>query len=185
MKQKSKSPINVPNIITIIRILLTPFFVILLLKDLTFQALLVFTIAGISDGLDGFIARYFNQRTVLGAYLDPLADKLLLMSAFISLAVLKMIPSWLAVIVISRDVLIMLGIAILTLTEVKYEIKPRWSSKCTTVVQILTIIFVLLISNQPDHLILMNIIYWITAGFTLLSGFQYIYIGMDILKDSS
>ena len=185
MKQKSKSPINVPNIITITRILLTPFFVILLLKDLTFQALLVFTIAGISDGLDGFIARYFNQRTVLGAYLDPLADKLLLMSAFISLAVLKMIPSWLAVIVISRDVLIMLGIAILTLTEVKYEIKPRWSSKCTTVVQILTIILALLITDQPDYLILMNIIYWITAGFTLLSGFQYIYIGMDILKDSS
>lgn len=185
MQQKSESSINIPNIITIIRILLTPFFVILLLKGLRFQALLIFFIAGISDGLDGFIARYFNQRTELGAYLDPLADKLLLASAFVSLAVFKMIPPWLAVIVISRDVLIILGIAILTLTEVKYEIKPRWSSKCTTVVQILTILLALLITDQAGYVILMDITYWITAGFTLLSGFQYIYIGMDILKDSS
>jgi len=146
---------------------------------------LVFTIAGISDGLDGFIARYFNQRTVLGAYLDPMADKLLLTTAFVSLAVLKMIPSWLAIIVISRDVLIILGIAILTITEVKYEIKPRWSSKCTTVVQILTIIIALLITDQADYLLLQNITYWITAGFTVISGAQYIYIGMDILEHSS
>ncbi len=146
---------------------------------------MVFTIAGISDGLDGFIARYFNQRTVLGAYLDPMADKLLLTTAFVSLAVLKMIPSWLAIIVISRDILIILGIAILTITEVKYEIKPRWSSKCTTVVQILTIIIALLITDQTDYLLLQNITYWITAGFTVLSGFQYIYIGMDILEQSS
>ena len=93
------------------RILLTPLFVIFLIRGLYVPALFVFTIAAVSDGLDGFIARVFNQRTILGAYLDPIADKLLLSSAFVSLAVLDILPAWLTVIVISRDVIIFMGIA--------------------------------------------------------------------------
>ncbi|MEA1899712.1 MAG: CDP-alcohol phosphatidyltransferase family protein, partial [Thermodesulfobacteriota bacterium] len=100
--------INIPNILTVIRILLTPLFVIFLLRNLFSFALLVFTIAAISDALDGLFARYFNQHTALGAYLDPIADKLLLTSAFVSLAILKIVPGWLTVIVISRDILILL-----------------------------------------------------------------------------
>ena len=86
MKQRN-SAINIPNILTIIRILLIPLFIIFLLKNMFHLALLVFTIAAISDALDGLIARYLDQRTLLGAYLDPLADKLLLSSAFIILAI--------------------------------------------------------------------------------------------------
>ena len=80
------SSISIPNILTLVRILLTPVFVILLLRDMFSTALLVFAAAGISDGLDGLIARYLNQRTTLGAYLDPTADKLLLTAAFVALA---------------------------------------------------------------------------------------------------
>ena len=176
---------NIPNLITIIRILLTPFFVILLLKDLFGSALLIFAIAGISDALDGFIARYYNQRTALGAYLDPIADKMLLSSAFIGLAVLRIIPGWLTVIVISRDVLICIGIAIFTITEKTYRVSPSIVSKCTTAAQITTIIVTLLNVNISGLIALRGILFWVTAGLTVVSGFHYIYIGMNILQNNS
>jgi cardiolipin synthase len=177
------SPISIPNILTVIRILLTPLFVILLLRDMFPYALLVFAAAGLSDGLDGFIARYFNQRTALGAYLDPTADKLLLVSAFISLAVLGVLPPWISVVVIARDVIIILGIAILMLTEKKYEVRPSIISKCTTTSQLLLILLVLF---DPPHTTLPSlyaIMLWITALLTIFSGLHYIYIGMHILQE--
>jgi cardiolipin synthase len=177
--------IGIPNILTVIRILLVPLFVISLMKDLFFSALLVFTIAGVSDGLDGLIARYFNQRTVLGAYLDPIADKLLIISAFVSLAVLKIIPGWLTVIVISRDVLILLGIAVFSITDISVDIKPSFVSKCTTVAQIITVIFILLNPAISGAELIKNSLYWLSAGFSILSGFHYIYKGMNILQAAS
>lgn len=175
---------NIPNILTIIRILLTPFFVILLLKDSFGYALAVFAIAGISDALDGFIARYYNQRTILGAYLDPIADKILIAAAFIGLGVLKIIPGWLAVIVISRDVLIFIGIAVFTLTEKKYKVSPSIVSKCTTAAQITTIIVTLLNVNVHGLITLREMLYWTTAALTIISGFHYIFIGMNILQNA-
>lgn len=162
---------------------MTPVFVILLLKDLFPIALIVFAVAGISDGLDGFIARYFNQRTALGAWLDPMADKLLLVSAFVGLAILKVVPPWVAVIVIARDVIISLGIAVLTLTEKKYEVRPSIVSKCTTTAQIITVMMSLF---NPAWAILKSLhlpILWLTAILTILSGLHYIHIGMRILQE--
>jgi cardiolipin synthase len=177
------SSISIPNILTLVRILLTPVFVILLLRDMFPVALLVFTAAGISDGLDGLIARYLNQRTTLGSYLDPAADKLLLTSAFIVMAVLGIIPDWLMVIVITRDVVIVLGLAILTLTEKKYEVKPTLVSKCTTAIQIL-VVFVSLYDPAHTKLALLHpVLLWGTAILTTLSGLHYIYIGMNILQE--
>ena len=178
-------PINVPNLLTIVRILLTPLFVIVLLKDLFGPALLIFSLAGVSDALDGFIARYFNQRTTLGAYLDPIADKLLLVSAFVSLAILKIVPGWLTVIVISRDVLIVMGIAIFTITEKPYKIKPSIISKITTVAQITTIILALVNIGFAGYATLMGALFWVTAGLTTISGLHYIYFGMNILQNGS
>ena len=177
--------INVPNRLTVIRILLVPLFVIFLTKDLFFSALFVFTIAGLSDGLDGLIARYYNQRTVIGAYLDPIADKLLIISAFVSLAVLKIIPGWLTVIVISRDVLILLGIAVFSIIDITVDIKPSFISKCTTVAQISTVIFILLDPEIAGTELIKNSFYWLTAGLSILSGFHYIYRGMNILQAAS
>jgi len=177
------STISIPNILTLVRILLTPVFVILLLRDLFPMALLVFAIAGISDGLDGLIARYMNQRTPLGAYLDPAADKLLLISSFVALAVLGIIPPWVTVIVIARDVIILLGLAIFTLTEKKYEISPTLVSKCTTTAQIVTVLVTL---YDPTHMklaMLYPVLLWCTAILTTLSGLHYIFIGMNILQE--
>jgi cardiolipin synthase (CMP-forming) len=180
--ERSNTTINVANILTLVRLLLTPLFVILLLQYRLKPALLIFCLAGITDGLDGFIARWFNQRTVLGAYLDPVADKMLLMSAFICLAILGIVPDWLTVIVLSRDVLIVIGIAIFTLAEKKFRIRPSFVSKCTTALQIIMIIVTLMVPGSPVLLALQRWLLWSTAVLTTVSGLHYIYIGMNILQ---
>ncbi len=175
--------IGLPNIITVIRIILTPLFVILLLKDMQGYALLIFTLAGISDGLDGFLARYTNQQTTLGAHLDPLADKLLLTSAYICLAVMRLIPGWLAVLVITRDVIILIGIAVFSMTGISVSIKPSLISKCTTVFQLSTIFFSLLQPRFTQAFALGWALIWITAALTILSGLHYIYLGLANMQN--
>ena len=181
----AKLPINIPNILTVTRILITPLFVICLLRDLFHYALIFFAIAGISDSLDGLFARYFNQRTALGSYLDPIADKMLLTSAFVSLAILHIIPGSLAVIVISRDVLIILGVMVFSIVNISFEAKPSLVSKWTTVFQVLTVILVLLNPNIQGFLIIKKSFYWATAGLTIVSGFHYIYIGMNLIQNAT
>ena len=148
-------------------------------------ALLVFTLAAVSDALDGLFARYFKQYTVLGSYLDPLADKLLLSSAFICLAILRVLPGWLTVIVITRDILIVLGIAIFTITDIKVEMKPIIASKLTTVAQIATVILVLFDPQFSGAMLLKRAVFWVTAALTIFSGFHYIYIGMNVIQEGS
>lgn len=179
----SNRAISIPNILTLLRILLTPVFIILILKHLYPQALLVFALAGISDALDGFIARCFDQRTLLGAYLDPLADKLLLVSSFVCLGMMKVLPAWLAVLVIARDIIIILGIAILTITQKSYDVQPSGISKCTTATQLVTIMVILL--HQSFGLLnsALGPLYWLVAGLTILSGMHYIFLGMGILQE--
>ncbi len=174
--------INIPNILTIARILLTPLFVILLIRNHFGLALIIFALAGISDGLDGFIARYFNQRTVMGAYLDPIADKFLLAAAFITLAILQIIPAWLTVIVISRDILIVSGIAIFSFNDIKVKIKPSVVSKFTTAVQLGTVFLVLLAFHFPIVGVAEQAAIWVTAGLTILSGLHYMLAGISILQ---
>lgn len=180
--QRTNTTINVPNILTLVRLLLTPLFVILLLRRQLHPALLVFVLAGVSDGLDGLIARCFDQRTILGAYLDPIADKVLLVSAFVCLAILGLVPDWLTVIVISRDVLIVIGIVIFTLTQKSYRIRPSMVSKCTTTVQILTVIAALLAADIPSFAPILTGLVWSVALLTTVSGLHYIYLGMTILQ---
>jgi len=177
--------INIPNILTLTRILLTPLFVIFLLKDLFSLALIVFTIAVISDGLDGLWARYFKQHSVLGAYLDPIADKLLLSSAFVSLAILKIVPPWLAVLVVSRDILILTGIAVFAVVGIRIEMKPSTVSKLTTVFQMLTIIIAMVDLKYVNVSMLKETLFWLTAGLTITSGLHYIYVGLNILQNTN
>lgn len=180
----TKFPLNLPNTLTVVRILLTPLLIIFLLRDWYIPALVAFTIAGVSDGLDGFFARYLNQRTALGAYLDPLADKLLIMTAFSTLAVLKCLPNWLAVVVISRDVIIGLGMMTCSIANAKVEINPSKVSKLTTVVQLLTIFVTLLDPQIAVAYSWKYYLYWITVVITILSGLDYIYKGLNILQDT-
>jgi cardiolipin synthase (CMP-forming) len=179
---KRSSPINIPNTLTLLRILLTPLFAIFLIKHFFGLAWLVFAIAALSDGIDGLIARLFHQKTTLGAYLDPAADKLLLTTAFVTLAIQELIPSWLSVIVITRDVLILFGIALFIITGREFQPVPSILSKITTVAQ-LACVLVVLIGNQAPRLAeLQGPLFWFAAGMTMVSGFQYIYRGMNILQ---
>jgi len=173
---------NLPNTLTLIRVLLIPVFVIFLLNKESGWALATFAVAGITDGMDGLLARLTHQRTVLGAYFDPIADKILLSSAYITLAITEVLPSWLTVIVITRDVIILSGFLIFILTDHRPEINPSLVSKITTTLQILTILLALIQEYTSSfHLLTTLAIYGVTL-FTILSGAHYIYVGTRILN---
>jgi len=176
--------INVPNTLTILRILLAPAFVIVLLRYEYLYALLIFAAAGISDGLDGFIAKHYNQRTILGAFLDPIADKVLILSAYICLAFLQLVPNWIAVIIISRDIIISLGIAIFGIFNIRFRVSPSLISKATTYLQIATVMLVLLDPDAQELVMAKLTLYWITAIFTIVSGLHYIYSGVSMLQEA-
>lgn len=174
--------INIPNLLSIGRILCVPLFIILLLYHLYGWALFTFVAASISDALDGLLARMLNQKTVLGSYLDPAADKLLNASSYTILAIMGLIPSWLAVIVVSRDVIICLGLMILFLTSHTLEIRPSLASKLTTTFQLCTVIFALwgvYLGSLPNFL---GFLIWATALVTVVSGLQYIARGIRIFN---
>lgn len=172
---------NVPNFITMLRILMVPLVVIFLMEGRSQEAFLVFLAAGISDGLDGFIARAFKQKTVLGAYLDPIADKLLLNTSFVALAIFGVLPGWLAVLVVSRDVIIVGGIGILLLNGREFAIRPSIYSKVTTLAQLATVCFFLGYDYLGNHLFIQIYLIYVTTFFTVLSGLHYIVAGFRIL----
>jgi cardiolipin synthase len=179
-------PMNIPNLLSLLRILLVPLLVIFLINKSFLKALILFTALGVTDALDGFLARVLKQQTVLGSYLDPIADKVLITSCFLSLAILKVMPGWLAVIVISRDVIILLGIAMLSIMSVSVEIRPLFVSKVTTTLQIGAVFFAMVFRTLPDSLMLNEVwlmtLYWLTAFFTILSGFQYVARGYRMMN---
>lgn len=160
-----------------------PFFVIFIINKQFGWALITFVIAGITDGVDGLIARITHQRTELGAYLDPIADKLLLFSAFITLAIIEVIPSWLVVIVVTRDVIILVGVLVMLLTNYHPKINPSLLSKVTTTFQILTVVLVLFTGYYPAFKQISIAAIYGTAVLTILSGAHYIYIGTRILNE--
>ena len=176
---------NIPNFLSLLRIILVPVIVIFLIQESYSKALIVFVIAGLTDAMDGALARLLNQQTELGSFLDPLADKILLSTSFIALAIFGLIPSWLAVIVISRDFMILLGIATLSVMSVTYEIKPVFVSKITTTLQITTVFFALLLKANTFDIISYNwiiILSWLTASFTIISGLIYIIKGIKFIN---
>jgi cardiolipin synthase (CMP-forming) len=172
---------SIPNFLTLTRIVLIPWFAILLINGSFKQALWVFAGAAVTDGLDGFTARWFSQKTRLGSFLDPVADKLLLSTAFITLAIMKEIPVWLSVIVISRDVVIVLGVSILFFNQIDVEMKPTIYSKMTTVLQLLLILLVLSTGYIHFGDWLKQGLILTTLVFTLFSGFHYLFTGLKIL----
>jgi cardiolipin synthase len=178
------------NKITIVRILLVPIFSICLFyyneeyEILRFVALGLFFICGLTDAIDGYVARRFYQKTKLGRILDPLADKLLILIAYISLSTLENIPSasrippWLTIIVISRDAIIVMGSAIIFMLNKDIEIRPSVLGKITTFFQMLTVIAALI------HLYMAHILWWLTAFFTVSSGLGYVWRGTKMLNET-
>jgi cardiolipin synthase len=127
---------TVPNIITIGRLIIVPIVIVMIMQQRWTAAFVLFVVAGISDGIDGFIARHFNQKSEFGAYIDPLADKSLLVSIYVTLAIVGAIPSWLAIVVVSRDMMIVAAVILSWVMSRPVEIKPLLVSKLNTAAQI-------------------------------------------------
>jgi cardiolipin synthase (CMP-forming) len=178
---------NIPNFLSLLRIILVPVIVIFLIQGLYGKALIIFVCAGLTDALDGTLARLLNSQTVLGAYLDPIADKLLLTASFVTLSILGIIPSWLTVMVISRDFIILLGIAILSLMGIPYKIKPAFVGKITTALQIITIFLALLfqVFSPSAGYDWVRILCWLTSLFTIASGLIYITRGVKFINEAN
>ena len=165
---------SLPNVITIARILLVPLAIWLIVTGQFLLAFLTFLAAGISDGVDGFIARRYNLKTELGAYLDALADKLLLVSIYMTLGFLKVLPAWLVILVASRDVLIVGAVLLSMLMERPVRIRPHMVSKVNTTVQIIlagAVLALLGFEREPGPMILVG--QFVVAGFTVASGALY------------
>ncbi len=128
--------LNIPNTLTLFRLLMVPLVIVAINQHDFSLAFWGFVLAGVTDGVDGFIARHFNQQTALGAYLDPLADKALIVSIYVALAVTGHLPSWLAVLVVSRDVLIIGAVILSWLMDHPVTIRPILVSKANTAMQI-------------------------------------------------
>lgn len=165
---------NFPNLITIGRILLVPLTIWLLISEEFAAAFFVFIIAGISDGVDGYLARITKSQTELGAYLDPIADKALLVSVFAALGIVKILPAWLVLIVITRDILIVGGVLLAWVIGQPLTMKPLWISKLNTVAQIAFVGLVLGASalHLESHMLLVGGSF-VVAGSTLVSGAYY------------
>jgi CDP-diacylglycerol--glycerol-3-phosphate 3-phosphatidyltransferase len=181
------------NKITILRILLIPFFVVEVLYYVNtgnevhrFVAILAFAITAILDGVDGYIARRYHQKSELGAMLDPLADKLLLVSGIVLLSFdhrpyLGQIPPWLTVTVIGRDVLLLVGLAVIRLTVGQIKVRPRVSGKISTVLQMIVVSWILLEWDRDLNLNWVRVWTIGAAGFTGLSGLLYVWDGVKQL----
>ena len=169
---------NLPNSLTVLRIILIPFFVGFLIYGHYGLALLTLIVAGITDILDGVIARMANQRTKLGAYLDPLADKLLLTSAFVTLAILHLVPIWVAIVVLSRDLIIVAGTLLLYITQTPLEVVPTVLGKGATLTQLLYLALALVfVYLQRDRALLIPLLA-VMLVLTVVSGLQYVYRGI-------
>lgn len=165
---------NLPNLITIGRILLVPLTLWLLISQEFALAFIVFIIAGVSDGVDGYLARVTNSKTELGAYLDPLADKALLVSVYAALGIIKILPTWLVMMVITRDILIVGGVLLAWLLEKPLLMKPLWISKVNTVAQITfagLVLGILTTDYNPKPLLAVGVL--IVACLTVASGTYY------------
>lgn len=166
---------TVPNQLTFLRLAFLPFFIIAIKYERYTIALGILVIAGISDGLDGLLARNLNQRTPLGAYLDPIADKLLLSSSYFVLALKGKIGWWLAILVLGRDVLLLVACAVILLVVGYRPFPPSIWGKATTFFEIVLIVMVLVLTIwHPDALwVARGICAYLVAAFVIISGFHY------------
>lgn len=182
--------VTFPNILTFLRMALIPVFASLLFYGYSGWGLFVFLIAGISDGVDGFIARRFNQETNLGTIIDPIADKLLMTTAFIVLAMKGVladvrhlpVPFWVTATVIGRDVLILSVAAAINMMTGFTGFKPSWLGKLSTLVQVGAVALILL-AGVMGYSFYLPTVYFVVALLAFASGFHYIFHVGKLMKD--
>ena len=183
---------NLPIALTWLRIVLVPVFVgvyyvpdtWLSMTAKNWFAMSIFALAAITDWADGYLARRWGQTSAFGAFLDPVADKLLLTSAFVTLTWLKMIPFWIAAVVVSRDLVLSVGVLVIHVAGGTVQPAPSWLGKMSTAFQMLTVLaavasfYFKLLPDVP------RVLAWITAAFTVASGLQYMIQGLKQLEHS-
>jgi len=189
-KDSKANFLTVPNLLTCLRILLVPIFLTMMLHHKSIQALIIFLIAGSTDLLDGLTARLWNQKTKLGAFLDPTADKLLATTAFITLTFPSLsspnnIPLWLTATAVGRDIIIGSGVLILYFLIDFKQIKPTLLGKATVFCQLSVILLVLIFNYTQTSPLILEQLFYLTLALTLISGIQYIFIGFRLLTASS
>jgi cardiolipin synthase (CMP-forming) len=170
--------LSAPNQLTLLRMVFLPFIIIHLVSGHYFWALLLFVLAGLSDGLDGLLARRLQQQTVIGQYLDPLADKLLLSTMFLVLSVLHKIPWKFTVLVFSRDICIVAVGALLYMIAGFRNFRPSIFGKANTFAQVAAVFFVLLLElNQSRWVSIARLTFLrATFMFTIVSGLHYVFL---------
>ena len=134
---------TIPNLITVFRLVLVPIVIMMILQEDWGWAFALFVIAGVSDGLDGYIARRFEMRSEFGALIDPLADKVLIVSIYVTLAIVEVIPAWLAIVIVFRDIMIVMAFMLSWMMAQPMAVKPLFVSKVTTALQIAFAAFLL------------------------------------------
>ena len=172
--------LTLANQLTILRIALIPAFVLLVVYEHLGGALIVFSVAGLTDALDGLIARRAGQRTSLGAWLDPMADKLLLVTTFVVLTLPAIpltnhLPLWLTVTVISRDVVIVGVVAIVNLAVGPRTFRPSFLGKATTAAFIATSVVVMFFNYRHEPSIIVHLGIWLSLALTLVSSADYFF----------
>ena len=173
---------NLPNILTFTRILLLPFFVASLIYREYSYALVLFIIAAVTDLLDGLVARITKQMTDFGKILDPVADKFFLLTSFILMSVYELMPKWLTIIVISKDLIVVTGSVILYVVTNKLKVEPSIWGKSASALQFILIGLILLLLNIGDKVnfppIILPIIFVVVAVITSVSGIHYVIKGL-------
>jgi cardiolipin synthase len=180
--------LTLANQLTILRIALAPAFVLLVLYERLGAALVVFVIAGITDALDGLTARLTGQRTSIGAWLDPMADKLLLVTTFVvltlpGLGLANRLPVWLTVLIISRDIVIVLTVTIVNLAIGPRTFRPSVFGKTATGTYILTAAFAMLFNYLGYHSLVVDVLVYASLVITLVSSFHYIQHAARIIEE--
>lgn len=182
--------LTIPNLLTFLRMALIPVFASLLFYGYSGWALLVFLVAGISDGVDGFVARRFNQESELGTILDPIADKLLMTVAFIVLAMKNVLPDtrflpvpfWVTAAVLGRDVLIVTVAGAINIMTGFHGFKPSWLGKLSTFVQVVAVALILL-AAFTNYSFYLPTVYFIVVLLAVVSGFHYIFFVAKLMKE--
>jgi len=168
-------PMTLPNYITVARFLMVPLIVLAMINDQMLTAFIVFMLAGVSDAVDGVIARRFNQKSELGAWLDPMADKFLLVSVFVVLGWLGALPMWLVILAVSRDGMIIAAVVLSSLMGNPVEMRPLMISKANTLVQI--VLLILMLAELAGIVQLDALVGWMVyavAGLTIASAGAYL-----------
>lgn len=171
-----ESILNLPNLLTLSRIVLTPFIVYAILLEQPWLSLGLMLIAGVSDLLDGAIAKRLGQNTVVGSYMDPIADKLLLIGCITALFIVNQVPLFLFLAVIFRDVIIVGGALTYELVTHRLKMEPTFLSKATTVAQILYVLVVMFHMAYSLPSLAMQAAHWATFMFTVMSGIHYMVV---------